>query len=63
MPLSRETGLLESDWKEAHDGQAVGVPLMFTGGDSPDSAGVFDISPKYAIYEHAQWKLLMWTVD
>lgn len=63
MPLNREMGLLESAWKEAHGGQTVGVPLMLTGGDSPDSTGVFVISSKWAIYEHAHWNVLVWTID
>lgn len=52
-------GLLESAGKEAQGGQVVwGVPLMLMGGNSPDVAGVFDISPKCVIYEHARWNLI-----
>lgn len=54
MLVSRKTGLLESAWKEECGGQAVGVALMLTGRDSPDSAGLgfnptklFEKSRKY----------------
>lgn len=56
MPLSRDMGHLE---KRLRVVGLRGLPLMLTGGDSPDSPGVFDIFPKWAIHESVHWNLLV----